>query len=300
MSHHESPKIRRVETSLLNIAYEERGPSGGFPVILLHGWPDDVRTWDGVVATLNDAGFRTIALYLRGFGPTRFRDGSTMRSGQLSALGGDVIEMAQALGLDRFAIVGHDWGARAAYIAATELSERVTRLVAISVGYGTNSSDQQLPLTQVKNYWYHWYFSLPRGIELVRNARRELGKFMWRTWSPTWQFSEDDYAKTAASFENPDWADVTIHSYRHRWGLAEGDPRYADLERRLALLPQISIPTLVLHGGADACNDPATSAGKEIFFTGRYERKLLPNLGHFPQRENPKIVAQEIIAWLRS
>lgn len=300
MSHHESPKIRRVETSLLNIAYEERGPSGGFPVILLHGWPDDVRTWDGVVATLNDAGFRTIALYLRGFGPTRFRDGSTMRSGQLSALGGDVIEMAQALGLDRFAIVGHDWGARAAYIAATELSERVTRLVAISVGYGTNSSDQQLPLTQVKNYWYHWYFSLPRGIELVRNARRELGKFMWRTWSPTWQFSESDYSETAASFENPDWADVTIHSYRHRWGLAEGDPRYADLERRLALLPQISIPTLVLHGGADACNDPATSAGKEIFFTGRYERKLLPNLGHFPQRENPKIVAQEIIAWLRS
>lgn len=296
MSHHESPKIRRVETSLLNIAYEERGPSGGFPVILLHGWPDDVRTWDGVVATLNDAGFRTIALYLRGFGPTRFRDGSTMRSGQLSALGGDVIEMAQALGLDRFAIVGHDWGARAAYIAATELSERVTRLVAISVGYGTNSSDQQLPLTQVKNYWYHWYFSLPRGIELVRNARRELGKFMWRTWSPAWQFSEDDYAKTAASFENPDWADVTIHSYRHRWGLAEGDPRYADLERRLALLPQISVPTLVLHGGADACNDPATSAGKEFFFTGRYERKLLPNLGHFPQRENPKIVAQEIIA----
>ncbi len=300
MSHHESPKIRRVETSLLNIAYEERGPSGGFPVILLHGWPDDVRTWDGVVATLNDAGFRTIALYLRGFGPTRFRDGSTMRSGQLSALGGDVIEMAQALGLDRFAIVGHDWGARAAYIAATELSERVTRLVAISVGYGTNSSDQQLPLTQVKNYWYHWYFSLPRGIELVRNARRELGKFMWRTWSPTWQFSESDYSETAASFENPDWADVTIHSYRHRWGLAEGDPRYADLERRLALLPQISIQTLVLHGGADACNDPATSAGKEIFFTGRYERKLLPNLGHFPQRENPKIVAQEIIAWLRS
>jgi pimeloyl-ACP methyl ester carboxylesterase len=292
--------VRFVETSLLTIAYEDRGPSGGFPVVLLHGWPDDVRTWDGVVARLNEAGFRTIAPYRRGFGPTRFRDGSTMRSGQLSALGGDVIEIAQALGLDRFAIVGHDLGARAAYIAATELSERVTLLVAISVGYGTNSSDQQLPLTQVKNYWYHWYFSLPRGIELVRNARRELAKFMWRTWSPAWQFSESDYSETADSLENPDWADVTIHSYRHRWGLAEGDPRYADLERRLALLPQISIPTLVLHGGADACNDPATSAGKEIFFTGRYERKLLPNLGHFPQRENPKIVAQEIIAWLRS
>jgi len=201
--------------------------------------------------------------------------------------------------LDRFALIGHDWGARAAYIAATELSERVTRLVAISVGYGTNNPDQQLPLTQIKNYWYHWYFSLPRGIDLVKSARHELGKFMWKTWSPAWQFSEAEYAATAASFENPDWADVTIHSYRHRWGYADGDPRYADLERRVAQVPPVSVPTLVLHGAIDACNDPATSEHKEKFFTSRYERKLLPNVGHFPQREDPETVAGEIIAWLR-
>jgi pimeloyl-ACP methyl ester carboxylesterase len=291
--------VRFVETSALTIAYEDRGPSGGFPVVLLHGWPDDVRTWDGVVPKLNDAGFRTIAPYLRGFGPTEFRDKSITRSGQLAALGSDVIEMAQALELQRFALVGHDWGARAAYIAAAELSDRVTKLVAISVGYGTNSPNQQLPLTQIKNYWYHWYFSLPRGIELVNNSRRELGEFMWRTWSPTWRFSEAECAETAASFENPDWAEVTIHSYRHRWGHADGDPGYAELERRLASPPQISVPTLVLHGVIDACNDPATSENKEKFFTGRYERKLLPNVGHFPQREDPEAVAREIISWLR-
>jgi pimeloyl-ACP methyl ester carboxylesterase len=145
-----------VQTELLDIAYEERGPKEGLPVILLHGWPDDVRTWDGVVAPLNAAGFRTIAPYLRGFGPTRFRPESTTRSGQLAALGSDLVELAAALRLSRFALVGHDWGARAAYIAATELGpEHVTHLVALSVGYGTNDPGQHLPLVQVRNYWYH-------------------------------------------------------------------------------------------------------------------------------------------------
>jgi len=292
--------IHFVQTELLDIAYEERGPREGLPVILLHGWPDDIRTWDGVVERLSAAGFRTIAPYLRGFGRTRFRTESTTRSGQLSALGSDVVEMAEALRLGRFALVGHDWGARAAYIAATEVGPRVTHLVALSVGYGTNDPGQQLPLVQVRNYWYHWYFALPRGIDLVKNSRRELGKFLWATWSPAWQFADADYAATAASFDNPDWAGVTVHSYHHRWGYAEGDPRYDALERRLSSVPAIHVPTLVLHGDADACNDPLTSADKERYFTNRYERKLLPALGHFPQREAADIVADEISAWLRN
>jgi pimeloyl-ACP methyl ester carboxylesterase len=222
-----------------------------------------------------------------------------MRSGQLSALGSDVVDMARALHLGRFALVGHDWGARAAYIAATELAGQVTHLVAISVGYGTNDPGQQMPLVQVRNYWYHWYFALPRGNDLVKNARHELGKFLWATWSPTWRFADADYAETAASFDNPDWAEVTIHSYRHRWGHAEGDPRYDALEHRLASVPPVAVPTLVLHGDADACNDPLTSAHKERFFTSRYERQLLPGVGHFPQREAPDTVADEVIAWLR-
>src|SRR5262249_31171518 len=242
-----------VQTELLDVAYEERGPREGLPVILLHGWPDDVRTWDGIVAPLSAAGFRTIAPYLRGFGPTRFRTKATIRSGQLAALGSDVVALAGALRLGRFALVGHDWGARAAYIAATELGpQQVTHVVALSVGYGTNDPGQQLPLVQLRNYWYHWYFALARGIDLVKDSRRELGKFLSATWSPAWQFTDADYAATAASFDNPDWADVTVHSYRHRWGHAEGDPRYDALERRLAFVPTVRVPTLVLHGDADA------------------------------------------------
>ena len=293
-------EISFVKTDLLNIAYEERGERSGFPVILLHGWPDDVRTWDGVVGRLNEAGYRTITPYLRGFGPTRFRETSVMRSGQVSALGSDVIEMARALRLDQFALVGHDWGARAAYIAASECGEHISHLVTISVGYGTNNPDQQLPLLQIRNYWYHWYFSLPRGIDLVTNSRRQLCKFLWESWSPTWQFREADYLMTVPSFDNPDWAEVTIHSYRHRWGYAEGDPHYSMLEHRLSSVPRVTVPTLLLHGDADACNDPVTSANKESLFLDRYERKLLPNIGHFPQRENPKTVADEILTWLQN
>jgi pimeloyl-ACP methyl ester carboxylesterase len=290
-----------VQTELLDIAYEEQGPSAGLPVILLHGWPDDIRTWDGVVSSLNAAGFRTIAPYLRGFGPTRFRSESTPRSGQLAALGRDVVELVGALQLGRVALVGHDWGARAAYIAATELGpQHVTHLVALSVGYGTNDPGQHLSLVQIRNYWYHWYFALSRGSDLVKGSRRELGKFLWATWSPAWQFADADYAATAVSFDNPDWADVTVHSYRHRWGQAEGDPRYDALERRLSSMPTVRVPTLILHGDADACNHPLTSADKEKFFGNRYERKLLPGIGHFPQREVPDRVATDLVACLQN
>jgi pimeloyl-ACP methyl ester carboxylesterase len=293
-------EIHYVQTNLLNLAYEERGPASGVPVILLHGWPDDVRTWDRVVARLNRLGFRTITPYLRGFGPTRFLNESSMRSGQLSALASDIIEMAQGLALDRFAVVGHDWGARAAYIIATEYRPHVSHLIAISVGYGTNNPDQSLPLRQASNYWYHWYFCLPRGIDLVKNSRRELCRFLWQTWSPSWPHSAAEYDATAVSFDNPDWADITIHSYRHRWGYAESDPRYSELEVRLSGVPVIEVPTLVLHGGADACNDPVTSTNKEKYFAKRYERAVLPSVGHFPQREDPATATDAIILWLRS
>ena len=289
--------IRYVKTDLLKIAYEEGGPSNGPTVILLHGWPDDVRTWDGVVTRLQNGGFRTIVPYLRGFGPTRFLKDHTVRSGQLSALAADVIAMANALSLERYAVVGHDWGARAAYIAATEDNRRVTQIAAISVGYGTNSSNQELQLQQIRNYWYHWYFCLPQGVDLVNHSRRELCRFMWDTWSPTWQFDPSEYEITATAFDNPDWATITVHSYRHRWGQAMGDPRYDQLEARLARVPLSNVPTLVLHGGNDACNHPATSENKERYFTNGYRRVVLPPLGHFPQREHPEAVTKEIVAW---
>lgn len=291
--------VRRViQTSVLDVTCEVSGPADGRLVVLLHGWPDDVRTWDRVVPTLHAAGWRTLVPYLRGYGPTRFRDRATMRSGQLAALGQDLIELADVMALDAFAIVGHDWGARAAYIAASQCPDRITHCVTLSVGYGTNDPNQGLSLKQVRNYWYHWYMALDRGAALIRADAGVLARFMWESWSPDWRFTDAEFAATAASFDNPDWADIVLHSYRHRWGLAAGDPRYDGLEKKLNPAPPIAVPTLVIHGGGDACNDPATSEGKEAFFSGRYERVVLDRVGHFPQREAPDRVADAIARFI--
>lgn len=291
---------KHILTSLLDIAYEEHGSADGFPVLLLHGWPDDVRTWDGVAPALAEAGYRVIVPYLRGFGPTCFRDAATLRSGQLAALGQDTMEFANALNLDRFALVGHDWGARAAGIAAAQLQEtgRLTHLVMMSVGYGTNDPGQVLSIKQTHNYWYHWYMATERGRNHIAAERHALTRYIWQIWAPNWSISEELFDVTAKSFDNPDWMDIVIHSYRHRWGFASGDPRYDELERRLNPAPIIDVPTLLLHGGADACNDPSVSEGKEHLFAGRYVRKVLPGVGHFPQREAPTDVAREIVEWL--
>ena len=295
-------EFQYARTELLDIAYFDRGNRDGFPVVLLHGWPDDALTWGRVSPGLIDAGFRVIVPYLRGFGPTRFISAETPRSGQLAALGRDVVELADALRLERFALVGHDWGARAAAIATTEVQAtgRVSHLAMLSVGYGTNDPNQKLPLEQIQNYWYHWYMSLPRGLELVRDDRKTFTRYIWNVWAPNWKLASEEFDATAASFENPDWFEIVIHSYRHRWGYAVGDPRYADLEKRLNPPPTVQVPTLVLHGADDPCNRPFTSEGKERFFTGRYARKLLPGIGHFPQREAAGEVADELVVFLQN
>ncbi|KGM32497.1 alpha/beta fold hydrolase [Inquilinus limosus] len=290
--------VSSVDTELLRIAYEDSGPRDGPPLVLLHGWPDHLRSWDRVLPMLHEAGFRTLVPNLRGFGGTAFRDPGIMRSGQLSALGQDLLDFAGALGLGRFAVVGHDWGARAAYIASALAPDRVSHSVAMSVGWGTNAPDQELSLIQVQNYWYHWYMALDRGADLVRGDRRGFTRHIWRIWTPGWELSDAEFEETATAFDNPDWAEVVLHSYRVRWGLAPRDPRYDALEARLAGSPEIGVPTLVLHGGSDPCNDPSTSAGKERFFRGRYERDVLPGIGHFPQREAPNAVAEAILQFL--
>ena len=292
--------MRFIKTPLLNVAYFEHGTPSAFPLVLLHGWPDDARTWDRVIGSFTAAGFRCIVPYLRGFGPTTFLDATTLRSGQLAALGQDVVDFTEALGLDKFALIGHDWGARAAAIATTEMpgKAKVSHLVLISVGYGTNSPDQQLPLKQVHNYWYHWYMALPRGLDLLRSQRKEFTRYIWDIWAPDWPLGDAEFEATAQSFDNPDWCDVVISSYRHRWGYAEGDARYNGLEKRLYPPPVVTVPTLMLHGAADPCNHPMTSEGKEHFFSGPYVRKLVANAGHFPQREQADTVATEILAWL--
>jgi pimeloyl-ACP methyl ester carboxylesterase len=285
-------------TAQLHVGYEAAGPEHGAPLILVHGWPDDARTWDRLLPALHGAGFRTFVPWLRGCGPTRFRDAGAMRSGQLSALGRDLLEFADALGLGRFTVIGHDWGARAAYIAACLAPERVARLVAVSVGWGTNAADQPMSLRQVQNYWYHWYMALPRGEALLRHDRRGFTRHIWDIWNPGWPVAEAEFTATAAAFDNPDWAEVVLHSYRSRWGLAPADPTCAALEARLAADPLIRVPALVLHGAADPANAPETSEGKEHLFAAAYSRVVLPGIGHFPQRQAPEAVLREALPFL--
>jgi pimeloyl-ACP methyl ester carboxylesterase len=292
--------LRTVTTPLLEVACFDLGDPAAPAVLLLHGWPDDARTWSAVAPVLTGAGYRVLAPYLRGYGPTRFRADSTPRSGQLAALGQDVIDLIEALELPAVALVGHDWGARAAAVAtaALQASGRVTHMAMLSVGYGTSDPNQTLSLKQMQNYWYHWLMALPRGLALVRDEREAFARHLWQVWSPNWRCSEAEFAATVASFDNPDWAEVAIHYYRHRWGFAEGDARYAALEARLTPAPQITVPALMLHGADDACNDPATSAGKEGLFEAPYRRVVLDGVGHFPQREAPVAVAREVLALL--
>lgn len=287
-----------VRTSELNVACEVSGPTDGQPVFLLHGWPDDPRSWDGVLPALHERGFRTYVPALRGFGATRFAGDDAPRFGQLSALGKDLLETMDGLGIERCNVVGHDWGARAAYIACCLAPERFSKCVAISVGWGTNDPDQPLSLRQAQNYWYHWLMALPRGERLVRDERRAFTRHIWSIWSPDREIGDAEFTATAASFDNPDWADVVLHSYRVRWGHAPVDPRLDDIERRLREDPVISVPTLVLHGGADPCNAPSTSEDKEGLFDGGYERIVMPGIGHFPQREDANATSHHLVSFL--
>jgi pimeloyl-ACP methyl ester carboxylesterase len=284
-----------ASTGRLDIAYREWNPQGGRTAILLHGWPDSPACWKAVAPVLADAGLRVLAPALRGFAPTRFRDAATPRSGQLSALGRDLLDFIDVLGLAQPALIGHDWGARAAANACGLRDNVASHLVMLSVGYGTNDPDQTLGLPQARNYWYHWYMATPRGARAVRDERDAFARMMWDTWAPAGWYAPADFDEAAQAFQGEDWAEVVVHSYRHRWGHAEGDPAYADDEARLHPAPVLSTPTLVLHGGADPCNPPGTSEGRDAFFRGRYQRQVLEGVGHFPQREASQLVAEAIL-----
>lgn len=290
--------MKFVNTSLLKIAYEELNPTAKRCVILLHGWPDSPRTWNGVAPELAKQGWRVLVPALRGFSPTEFLKNETPRTGQLVSLGVDLVEFIGALGIEKPALVGHDWGARAAGNACGLSPNIASHLVLLSVGYGTNLPNQKISFSQAKNYWYHWFMATQKGEELIKDDPKGFAKIMWDTWSPAGWYSNEEFELTAQAFNNPDWLEVTLHSYRHRWGHAASDPYYANAEVILNETPVIQVPSLLLHGKEDTVNHPSTSEGKEHFFSNFYERKLLPKIGHFPQREDPKLIASELIDFL--
>ncbi len=296
-----SPELKTVRTQSLEVAYLEAGGdvragSHALPIILVHGFPDDAHAWNAVAHALVGAGYRTLAPYVRGFGPTRFLSDTAPRTGQIAALIQDVIEFADAVHVDRCVLVGHDWGARAAYGVAALRPERVAALVALSVGYATSTPQESLPVEQARAYWYQWYFALDRGRAALAADPVGFCRILWKTWSPGWQFSEAEFAATAHSFQNPDFVPVVMHSYRHRWGLAPGDPAYDSVDARLRSSPPVPVPTVMLHGADDGATLPASSEGKERYFPGGYTRRIVPGAGHFIQRERPQAVVDAVPA----
>lgn len=295
-------ELKRARTSVLDVAYEDSGPVDGTPVILLHGWPYDPRDYDGVVPLLSAADCRTVVPYLRGYGPTRFLSPSTPRSGQQAALGNDLREFMDALGIGRAALAGYDWGGRAACIVAALWPERVRCLVS---GNGYNIQDipgSVVPVApeQEHRFWYQYYFHTERGRSGLDKNRRDFIRLIWKLWSPNWHFNDARFEASAGSFDNPDFVDVTIQSYRHRFGNAPGDPALEPIEQQLTARPKIAVPTIVLHGEADGVGPPATSASHHSFFTGRYERRVLPGVGHNPPQEAPQAVAGALLELIRA
>jgi pimeloyl-ACP methyl ester carboxylesterase len=285
-------------TTTLEVSYLEWNPNGQPTAVLVHGWPDCPEGWRGVAEHLVRAGYRVICPALRGFGHTRFRSADTPRSGQLAAFGRDLVEFIEALKLEAPVLVGQDWGARAVANASGLRRDAVSHLVMIAVGYGTNIPQQALTYAQARNYWYHWFIATPRGQQAIEEDGRGFAQLMWDTWSPPGWYTPQAFDEACASFDNPDWARVVVHSCRHRWGLAEGDPSYDGEEAKLNPPPELAVPTLVIHGDADTVNHPDSSAGKEHFFKGPYRRMLMGGVGHFPHRENPEGVATAILSFV--
>jgi pimeloyl-ACP methyl ester carboxylesterase len=287
---------KTISTPTLEIAYHETGPADGVPVILLHGWPSDPHDWDGVAPPLAESGCRVLVPWLRGFGPTRFLSWETPRSGQQAALGADLHDFITALALPPVLLAGYDWGGRAACVTAALWPDLVRGLVSIT-GYNIQNiaaSGRPASAAQEHRYWYQWYFQTERGRAGLSQNRRDICRLLWQLWSPNWRFDDATFAATAESFDNPDFVDVTIQSYRHRYANAAGDPAYDDYEHRLSEQPKIAVPTIVLHGAADGVGPAEQSEGAGRHFTGRYERRVIPVAGHFLSRETPDAVVQAV------
>jgi pimeloyl-ACP methyl ester carboxylesterase len=297
--------LNYVDAGVLSVAYEESGSPEGWPVVLLHGFPYDVHSYDAVAPRLAGAGARVLVPYLRGYGPTRFLSPNTLRSGQQAAIGCDLLALLDALEIQSALLAGFDWGARAACIVAALWPERVRGLVSAN-GYTiqniAKSSEPGIPENECR-YWYQYYFHGERGRAGLEKNRDSLCRLLWRLWSPTWSFDSATYDQTAAALDNPDFVEVVVHSYRHRYALVHGDPALEHIERRLAAQPQISVPTITLDGAVDGVMPIGGTAHHASHFTGQYQYREIQNVGHNLPQESPESFAKAVLTvdeWTRS
>jgi pimeloyl-ACP methyl ester carboxylesterase len=301
-SSHRLGPLHHVDAGVLNVAYYEEGPADGPVVILLHGFPFDIHSYVDVVPQLAVQGCRTIVPYLRGYGPTRFRDAATPRSGEQAAIGADLMALMNALSVKRAVFAGYDWGGRAACVAAALWPDRCAGLVSVNSYLIQDIAKAMVPMTPEREValWYQYYFQMERGRAGLTANRREIAKILWKQWSPNWHFDDATFERTAVAHDNPDYVDVVIHSYRHRFGLADGDPQYADLQRRLATLPVISVPTITLDGDADGVVPATDGTANAAKFTGRRTHHVIPRAGHNLPQEEPEAFARAVMELVKA
>lgn len=279
--------LKKIEAGVLNVAYRETGPGDGWPCILEHGFPYDIHAYDEAAAILAGEGARVILPYLRGFGPTRFLSAETPRSGEQAVLGADLLALMDALEIERAVLGGYDWGGRACCIVSALWPERVEALVSGN-SYNIQNiakSWEPAPAEEEATFWYQYYFHSERGRRGLERDRRDIARTLWKMWSPAWKFDEATFDQTAVAFDNPDYVEVVIHSYRHRFGLVPGDPAVAHIETQLTGQPIITVPTISIDGDVDGVNTgTASDAGK---FTGPHEHRIFEQAGHNLPQERP-------------
>ena len=289
--------LKQIEAGDLSVGYADVGPSDGHPVVLLHGWPYDIHSYAGVTPVLASAGYRVIVPYLRGYGTTHFLSDATARNGQQSVLAVDAVALMDALGIERAILGGFDWGARTANVIAALWPNRCKAMVSVS-GYligNQEANKAPLPPPAELSWWYQFYFATERGRLGYEKYRNEFARLIWQTASPKWDFDEETFERSAGSFENPDHVAIVIHNYRWRLGLADGERRYDDLERRLAEGPAITVPTITLEGDANGAPhpDPSVYASK---FSGKYEHRMITSgVGHNLPQEAPQAFANAVL-----
>jgi pimeloyl-ACP methyl ester carboxylesterase len=289
--------LKQIDAGLLNVGYAEDGPADGPPVILLHGWPYDIYSFVDVAPLLASKGYRVIVPYLRGYGTTTFLSSETMRNAQQSAVGLDIIALMDALKIKTAIIGGFDWGARTADVMAVLWPERCKAIVSVSGYLISSPAGNQVPVPPEPAFlfWYQYYFSTPVGKAGYAKYLNQFNKFIWHQASPKWNFDDATYDRTAASFNNPDHVDIVMHDYRWRLGLAEGEPKYDDLEKRLAALPAVTVPAITMEGDSNGAAHPPESAYRNKF-SGKYDYRLITGgVGHNIPQEAPQAFAQAVI-----